>query len=290
MSYLPGRSFLNDADCGTSIKRLVRRHGSVSPGKAVKRTRQPKVFLWTPNEGGGYTRQSFFQSESGVHLDSFGANQKVYDAFSNEWDCCEEFGELTDHDVGVGGEDDGSDREYPSMPLPISVTNTVIQPAEPLHNDEERPFNLDPPTNVKFDWEDLETSDLLYRFFGFVPPLPIPNRPSTIVERDRKLFATIVGLQRNDSQFFASPIASSALEFLEHLKASRTPINATWDIATGNRLWFAESQMFRRMRVIERLLGKDDRRERWFIFDFKDSATVPWMIALRHVNNALYVC
>ena len=256
-------------------------------------TYKTKVFLWSRIEGGGYTRHSFFQSENGAHLDSFGENQKVYDAFSNEWDCCEEFGEFTDHDVAVAGDDDGSDDEYPSMPPPMSVTDTEMEPVEPLHNDEERPFDVDPPTNITFDWEDLETCDLLYKFFGFVVPLPIPNRPSTIDGQDKRLFSTVVGLRREDSEFFLSPVASFALEFLRHLNTSRTPINASWDIGTGNRLWFADSQMFRRMRVIEQSIeqsGKEVRKERWFVFDFKDSARVPWKIAVRHVDNALYVC
>jgi hypothetical protein len=253
-------------------------------------TKKTKVFLWSRNEGGGYTRESFFQSENGAHLDSFGENQKVYDAFSNKWDCCEEFGEFTDHDFAVAGEDDESDDEYPPMPPPISVTDTVMEPAEPLHDDEERLFNVDPPTVINFDWEDLETSALLYQFLGFVPPLPIPDKPSsTIVPQDKTFFSTIVGLVREDSAFFESGLASSALEFLKHLSALRTPTNATWDIATGNRLWIAKSQMFRRMRVIERFDEKD-RKERWFMFDFKDSARVPWKIAVRHVNNALFVC
>ena len=252
-------------------------------------TKKTKVFLWSRNEGGGYTRESFFQSENGAHLDSFGENQKVYDAFSNEWDCCEEFGEFTDHDVAVAGDNDGSDDEYPSMPLPISVTDAAMDPAEPLHNDEERRFDVDPPTVIDFDWEDLETSALLYQFLGFVAPLPIPNRPSTIDEEDRSFFSTVVGLQRIDSPFFESPVASFALEFLQHLDNLRTPPNASWDIGTGNRLWIAESNMFWRMRVIERFDDKN-RSEKWYVFDFKDRASVPWMIALRHVVNALYVC
>ena len=251
-------------------------------------TKKTKVFLWSRNERGGYTRESFFQSENGAHLDSFGKSQKVYDAFSNEWDCCEEFGEVTDRDV-VAGDDDGCDDEYPPMPPPSSGTDTVMEPAEPLHDDGERLFHVDPPTVINFDWEDLETSVLLYQFLGFVPPLPVPNQPSTIVPQDRSLFSTVVGLQRNDSPFFESPVASFALAFLQHLTSGRTPPNASWDIGTGNRLWFVETDMFRRLRVIERFDEKD-RSEKWYVFDFKDRASVPWMIAVRHVANALYIC
>ncbi|KAF8802351.1 hypothetical protein BYT27DRAFT_7059341, partial [Phlegmacium glaucopus] len=61
----------------------------------VKRT---KVFLWKRIEGGGYRRESFYQAENGMHLDAYNKCQKIYDAFSNEWDCCSEFGEPSQGD------------------------------------------------------------------------------------------------------------------------------------------------------------------------------------------------
>ena len=51
-------------------------------------TKRTKLFLWTLSENGEYRWESFYQAENGMHLDSYGKNQKIYDAFSNEWDCC----------------------------------------------------------------------------------------------------------------------------------------------------------------------------------------------------------
>ena len=34
-------------------------------------------------------------------------------------------------------------------------------------------------------------------------------------------------------------------------------------------------------------LGEEDK---WFIFDFKDAAAVPWMVAVPNVIHALFVC
>ena len=75
----------------------------------VKRT---KIFLWRREENGGYRWESFYQAENGMHLDAYGKNQKIYDAFSNEWDCCEEFSpdEFLD--------DDDIDDDFPMMPPP----------------------------------------------------------------------------------------------------------------------------------------------------------------------------
>jgi hypothetical protein len=44
------------------------------------------------------------------------------------------------------------------------------------------------------------------------------------------------------------------------------------------------SELFRRMHVIGN--GEDE----WYVFDFKEAATVPWMVALPNVVDALYVC
>src|SRR5277367_2705390 len=45
--------------------------------------------------------------------------QKIYDPFSNEWDCCYEFGELSSDETAMDDDDDYDD-EYPLMP-PLSA-------------------------------------------------------------------------------------------------------------------------------------------------------------------------
>jgi hypothetical protein len=262
----------------------------------VKRT---KVFLWTREENGEYRRESFYQSENGMHLDSYGKNQKIYDAFSNEWDCCEEFGVISPDEYL---DDDAIDDEFPMMPPPSAVVGDQAMGHDtPLANSpvpvsaqlapavEERSFTIVRPAEMNFDWEGLETSQLLYEIYGFVHPLPLPTEPSSLTENERSLLSAIVGLQRNDSDFFKSPVASFALEFLELLGGSKTPKNATWDIANGNRLSISGSGLFRRMRVIERT-DNPGQGENWFIFDFKETATVPWMVAVPNVIDAFFVC
>jgi hypothetical protein len=248
-------------------------------------TKRTKVFQWSPAEGGGYIRQSFFQSENGIHLDSYGKNQKIYDAFSNEWDCCYEFGDFMDDDIV--GIDDSSDDEYPPMPPIPSTTVAVVEPPPDV---EDRQFAVDVPVDVQFEWEELEPVMLLYEFLGFVTPLPLPDRPSTSIDaHGRSLISTVVGLKGDNTDFFNSSVATFALGFLENLNARRAPSNALWDIADGNRLSFVATDMFLRMRVVNHLDEKN-RSIDWYIFDFKEQSTVPWMIAVRHVVDALYIC
>ena len=83
--------------------------------------------------------------------------------------------------------------------------------------------------------------------------------------------------------------SSDLLEFLQLLSASKTPKNSTWDIANGNRLLISGSGLFQQMCVIERT-DNPGQDEEWFVFDFKEVATVPWMVAVTNVIDAFFVC
>jgi hypothetical protein len=255
--------------------------------------------MWRRLEDGGYRRESYYQAENGVHLDNYGENQKIYDAFSNEWDCCHEFGELSGNEVADDGDDDSDDDDYPMMPPPsaavaddegdddpitAAVADLPASVSQPTPADEARPFTVVGPAEMPFDWEEFETSKLMYDIYGFVAPLPLPARPSSIDKKGRTLLSKAVGLRRSDSEFFQSPVASFALAFLQLLDTSKTPNNSTWDISSGNRMSVMGSELFRRMRVIKHMAGK------WYAFDFKEAATVPWMVAVPNVVDALYVC
>ena len=255
--------------------------------------------MWTHIEGGGYRRESFYQAENGSHLDDYGKNQKRYDAFSNEWDCCYEFGESSPEEM-----EDDSDDEYPMMPASAAAAEQSLGPGLDLNNDDypmtppsaeagpdehsdtvqKRPFSVVGPAEMPFDWEEFETSQLLYEFYGFVCPIPLPSHLPPIDTKRRTLISTIVGLRRNNIDFFESPIANFALEFLECLNASQSPKNTHWDIASGNRMSIEGSEMFRRMCVIKHL-GKE-----LYVFDFKERATVPWMVGVPNIVDAFYVC
>ena len=94
-------------------------------------------------------------------------------------------------------------------------------------------------------------------------------------------------IQRNNSDFIKFPVAFFALEFLELLSISKPPPkNAFWDIASRNQMSISGSGLFRRMRVIERT-GNPGEEAKWFVLDFKEAATVPWMVA---VPNVICVC
>jgi hypothetical protein len=247
-------------------------------------TEKTKVFMWKRTESGEYRRQSFYQAENERYLGDYGKNQKVYDPFSNEWDCCSEFGEVSQDDVDDADiDEDFEDFSATSPPSDAPVAEPLMPAiSEPAVID--RSFSVARPAEISFDWQDFETSKLLYEFYGFVAPLPLPTWPSSISQGERGLISTVVGLTRDDSEFFTSPLASFAHEFLGSLDRSKTVKVSSWDLASGNRMSIAGSELFRRMRVV------GNGEEKRYVFDFKDAATVPWMVSLPNVVDALYVC
>ena len=131
-----------------------------------------------------------------------------------EWDCFEDFGVFSPDEFL---DDDGIDDDIPIMPPPSSAVGDqpeAMGSDTPLANPpvvpasaqlppavEDRSFSIVRSAEMNFDWEDLETFQLLYEIYGFVHPLPLPTQPSSLSDRDRSFLSTIVGLQRNDSDF-----------------------------------------------------------------------------------------
>ena len=240
--------------------------------------------MWKRTESGQYRWESFYQAENETFLSNYGKNQKVYDSFSNEWDCCSEFGEMAEDDVDDADIDEDFEDFSATFPPSDALVTDPLMPAVSQPAVVDRSFSVACPTKISFNWQDFETSKLLYEFYGFVTPLPLPTWPSSISQGERGLILTIVRLKRNDSKFFASPLASFAYEFLQSLNSSNTIQNSSWDLGSGNRMSISDSELFRRMHVV------GNGEEKWYIFDFKEVATVPWMVALPNVVDALYVC
>ena len=142
-------------------------------------------------------------------------------------------------DEDVDDDDDDAD-DFSMPPLPSDLGDPVADPLVPITSQSvpvaDRSFTITRPAQIPFDWHDFETSKLLYKFYGFVTPLPLPSLPSSISVSKHALLSTVIGLTRSDSNFFTSPAVSSAIEFLGCLNTLKTPKNASWDIVSGNRM------------------------------------------------------
>ena len=154
-------------------------------------------------------------------------------------------GDDSDNDFNMGPPSAAVENHAPGPDTPLTDT-LVADNAQPATVVDVGSFSITCPAEIIFDWEELETSQLLYEMYGFFPPLPLPlpTQSSSLSDRDRSLLSTIVGLHQNDFNFFKSPAASFALEFMKLLGDSKTSKNSTWDIADGNRVSISSSGLF----------------------------------------------
>jgi hypothetical protein len=193
-------------------------------------------------------------------LNEFSSNQKRYNAFDNEWDCCRQWGEDPEQDDIA-------------EPLPPQ-----LQPHK-THDE------------MMVERLGMEVGRLLYEYYGWVVPLPLPlpeSNPTLLAEENRKALIAVLGLQTAtlESSFFHTPLAKAAMAYVRVLVAKDMvhPSGEVWDLSENNRLNLAYSHTLNCIRTIKR------GEESWYMFDFEKCRTVPWNIAVPTAASALMVC
>jgi hypothetical protein len=288
--------------------------------------RRVKVYIWEEdrNSKDGYRRVLVSQQNNEYYLDDFSSTQKVYNAIFNEWDCCEEMGdEKSDSDAGSDFNEDYDDDltnvhdsttkvDYPEFTeLPsnddflsrsLSTTSTTSNSASSGSsnlqasslNQLPTPFHSSPPSRKDPDYEldFYDAFELLQDFLGYVPSLPLPTRVrlhERLSENQVKTLIALVGLRAQRDECFSNLV--EVWDFLEAFDKSdalcaRTQI---WDLAFGNRLYLKGCQRLRYLSVLD---GEKsgERQEKLYCFDFGQDATVPWLLAVTNVIDALFVC
>ena len=115
--------------------------------------------------------------------------------------------------------------------------------------------------------------------FAFTPSLSTPRKLGVIASDDfssKKRMQTSVGIDHDESEFFASPLAQPALEFLNLFKESQVaPVVS--DLSPQNPMALENSPVLRYL--VRPTKGL-------YIFDFGERATRPWLLA---VENAAVV-
>ena len=107
----------------------------------------------------------------------------------------------------------------------------------------------------------------------------------------------ISGLSRDDTAFYDSPAAPFAAEFLAALNSSKSPENQSWDLARSNRLALTIAKRLNHVRFInvvdrEEIEGNKPANKgcKLYLFDLKQAASAPWIIAVPDPTNALFLC
>jgi hypothetical protein len=118
--------------------------------------------------------------------------------------------------------------------------------------------------------------------FAFTPSPSTSSKLGGIAADDfssKKRMQVSVGIDRDESEFFASPLAQSALEFLNLFKESESAPEMS-DLSQRNPMSLEKSPMLRYL--VRPIKGV-------YIFDFGERATRPWMLAVEKAAVALYI-
>jgi hypothetical protein len=242
-----------------------------------------KVFEWSLNDDDPrqWVRNEINKKAKQDTLSYYSGAQCVFDAFRNEWDCCEEFGDPEEMD-----DDDDGDEGYPE-PVP-----NFIEPNEPNKEYElpERQQSPSPPpltddNVVSENPEVFQIRKVLYRHFGFiVPPLADVNRtPPVTTAAQRKKFLHSLGLSGTEHGIFTVSLGSVIWDFIHGLSDTplRRPDPAVWDLNRDN-----PESLF----LNTRFLGNLYRVGESFVFFSRWITTDPWHIMVTTAGDALYIC
>ena len=208
--------------------------------------------MWRRGGEGKFERQLVYQRENEETLLRYRTNQKVYNSFWNEWDCCYTFVEpsaVDTEEVDWFDSDDENDVDLPEAPIvpfeampaqstsenlsssPSSSTPLTIEPLRWV------PYFRGPDRAHTYDVQTWPATDILHHFYGFVLPIPVPKRhprPATLSEKDFRLFAAIVNEDGLDEGFRDSTIMQYCHDFVKGLERNGTPPNELFDLAIGN--------------------------------------------------------
>lgn len=206
-------------------------------------TRRTKMFEWTRNSGGQWTRVPVVQRAFEDMWEIYSHSQQRYDPWENEWDFCEEFG----------------------APDPVDPDDFedigVLIPCPPTAPGDRRPTPPPSPPPPSFHDTELpaDRDDILYilgKRHGFVPPLVAPPSytPAQAVSPSSwKVWMRSMSVEEDPSNTF---LDKSIVDFLEVLSRTEfyasNPPEDVWDLRAGNRCSIQGLGRLQQLRVIGR--------------------------------------
>ncbi|PPR01562.1 hypothetical protein CVT24_005857 [Panaeolus cyanescens] len=133
--------------------------------------------------------------------------------------------------------------------------------------------------------EEHEIGEILFRYFGFQPPLPIPvDTPLLpLSEKDKTVFCKAVGFGTSIAGFFDTPYSTLTKRFFDSFAGEvyGPPSPDTWDFSPSSRIPLVTLPRLRHLRRVN---------DGFFVFDYGDSSVVAWRLAVFSAKDALMVC
>ena len=286
---------------------LTRSETPLNRQRRLDRERNPpmvktKVYVWSRGSDSKFERQLAYQRENSNTLSCYRANQKVYNSFWDEWDCCYSFGEPSAAEMEEADWDsDEDDLDLPEAPIVPSESMPAQTTSE---NPSSNPSPTSPPSLLTvtdlpptrwvphfrapdrahtYDVQSYPATEILHHFYGFVPPIPVPRRhphPATLSEKDFRLFAAIVNEDGLDEGFRGSTIMQYCHDFVKGLGRNGTPPNELFDLAIGNPKCIQGTDRIHRLR----------KRGTNLISLVLPAPNVPWDLTVTNAIDALFLC
>lgn len=283
--------------------RLLNLETALERARRLDRERNPpiksaKVFVWDrdPELPG---REEVFASERIETLEEYGPEQKRYDSYWNEWDCCFEFGRFR-----TPSPDDMED-EYMDM-APSAYEQTyddainILPPEQrcptPLPDDLYEETDL-PPDNFCHGPQSTlsglisEVQETLALHYGMV--LPDLNRvtPGEVLPKEKKFWLRWIGacekrkLVQVVSQFWQTARGRFFVEFTRQL-LNEQPIVCDFDLENSPSFYQRLDSI-----AIHKNFDSDVPGKYLYVFLFNEAfVTVPWRLAVTTASDALLVC
>jgi len=277
-----------------------------------------QVFVWDKDPD-NLVREEVLVSEREETLAEYGSQQKFYDSFWNQWDCCHEFGppdassleedeDYIDADPFQNTEqyDESIELPPPQQPRIQSMSDEDYENANTLP-DHYQDILKGPRCTLEGLIDDVQC--IMYERYGLVTPNTFKSQGlQTLTSKEEKFWLRWIGLlltNKNQDvlrQFWTLDVVRFWVAFTNEQLCFDNIQNIHTDINMYHPNSLTKSKCLQRICYVINILDnewhnpnhsyKDDQKHtrNWYMFDFGLEATMPWKLAVTSASDALLVC
>ena len=285
----------------------------------MRPTKTAQVFVWDKDPD-HLVREEVLVREHEETLSEYGSQQKVYNAFWNQWDCCHAFGPP---DAFSSEEDEDAYQDADPFQNMEQYDETIEQPPpqqpiiQPMTEEDYENTNTLPDhyqdtlKGPRCTLEDLidQVQSILYECYGLVTPETFNSqRLPTASKKEQRFWLRWIGLLPTNKnkdvlcQFWNLDLVRFWLAFTQEQQRHQNIQNINTDINMYHPKSLTKSKRLGQICYVINIYDgerhnfnhryKDDRKHirNWYMFDFGEEATVPWKLAVTSASDALLVC
>ncbi|PPQ84886.1 hypothetical protein CVT26_008733 [Gymnopilus dilepis] len=265
-SEAPWVSFFREREARNA--RLIEFESAIDRQTRLNRTREPGTtnadfFIWKKDNNGVYQRVKNDRTLNESNLEYYSESQRIYDPISNHWDCCSDWGDFEDDGPPILGDPLAFTESSPDS---LSTSQTPLMPV------------AQPST---YDILETEAARILYEYYGFLHPKPLPDPHMYPQAKDISQFLKLIGLDNAEPDFLDSALLPLGMDFITLLSSKESPAPDNWDLTAHRPEAIINSIRFPFLRIID---------DNLFLFYFGDKSTVSWVLGVESPADALLIC